>query len=266
MLTVKYWIGCSGYSYDDWVGRFYPEGMDKQMFFEYYAQKFNTVEINSTFYQLPSRTTVLHWANRAPDYFRFSIKFYREITHERKLFHIAPVLEKFYASLKPLITKNKIAVFLIQLPASFGKNLPKLEKFLNELPQGFKYAIEFRHHSWLTDDTFELLERYGVSYVIVDEPHLPPIIKITASFTYIRFHGRGRKVWYFYKYSEEELKPWVKKIKELETQVNEVFIYFNNHFRAFAPRNAMQLAQLLELKPEDLTPRIKQTSLWDFSD
>ncbi len=265
-LRVKYWIGCSGYSYNDWVGRFYPEGLDKQFFFSYYVQKFNTVEINSTFYQLPSINTVKHWTSQAPDYFKFSIKFYREITHDRKLFHIEPVLEKFFGVLQPLINKDKIAVFLIQLPASIGKNLPKLENFINYLPRTFRYAIEFRHHSWLTDDTFELLEKYGIAYVIVDEPHLPGIIKVTASFAYIRFHGRGKKVWYFYKYSEEELRPWAKKIKDLENQVNEIFIYFNNHFRAYAPSNALQFTKLLEIKVEDLVPqKARQTSLWEFS-
>ncbi|MHA1617381.1 MAG: DUF72 domain-containing protein [Candidatus Njordarchaeales archaeon] len=265
-LGVKYWIGCSGYSYDDWIGRFYPSNIEKKDILEYYVKKFNTVEINSTFYQIPDRRIVSHWAARAPPYFRYSIKFYQGITHERKLYHTRPVIDKFLNVLQPLIIRGKVAVFLIQLPASIGKNLQKLESFINELPKGFKYAIEFRHHSWLTDDTFQLLDKYNIAYVIVDEPHLPPIVRITADFAYIRFHGRGRKVWYFYLYSEDELKPWAEKIKkEIEPSVKEIFIYFNNHFRAYAPRNASQFIKLLGLNFEDIVPvGTRQASLWDF--
>ena len=266
VVSTRYWIGCSGYSYDDWIGRFYPSNIEKSDMLEYYANRFNTVEINSTFYQIPNRRLVYYWASRAPKYFKYSVKFYQGITHERKLFFAKPVLNKFFNVLQPLIAENKLAVFLIQLPASIGKNLEKLESFINELPKGFRYAIEFRHHSWLENDTFQLLEKYGVAYVIVDEPHLPPIIRITSDFVYIRFHGRGKKVWYFYKYSEEELKPWAEKIKnEIEPSVKEVYIYFNNHFRAFAPKNAMQFIKLLGLKMEDLVPiGTRQTSLWEF--
>ena len=267
VLAVKYWVGCSGYSYNDWIGRFYPSNIEKKDMLDYYIQKFNTVEINSTFYQIPERRTVGYWASRAPPYFKYSIKFYQGITHERKLYHTRPIINKFFAVLQPLIARNKIAVFLIQLPASIGKNLPRLESFINELPKGFKYAIEFRHHSWLTDDTFQLLDRYDIGYVIVDEPHLPPIIKITSDFAYIRFHGRGRKVWYFYYYSEEELKPWAEKIrKEIEPNVQEIYIYFNNHFRAYAPKNASQFIKLLGLNIEDLVPiEGRQSSLWEFT-
>ena len=183
-MLAKYWLGCSGYSYDDWVGNFYPPGLDKSLFFKYYSERFNTVEINSSFYQIPKRSSVLHWAKHAPSYFRFSMKLYREITHDRKLFNVKPVLDKFSIAIKPLLDKNLVSVFLIQLPASFGKNLPKLEDFFSELPSSYKYAIEFRHHSWLEDDTFELLEKYNIAYTIVDEPHLPPIVKITADFPY----------------------------------------------------------------------------------
>lgn len=261
---TKYWLGCSGYSYDDWVGEFYPHNLDKSLFFKYYSERFNTVEINSSFYQIPKRSNVLHWVRSAPSYFRFSMKLYREITHDRKLFNVRAVLNKFFTAIKPLLDKNLVSVFLIQLPASFGKNLPKLESFLNELSPRYRYAIEFRHHSWLENDTFELLEKYNVAYTIVDEPHLPPITKITADFTYIRFHGRGKKIWYYYNYKEEELKEWAKKIKKIESQVKSIYIYFNNHFRAFAPRNASQLAKLLGIEDKELIPIQRQTSLWEF--
>ncbi len=263
-LPSKYWLGCSGYSYDDWVGNFYPPGLDKSLFFKFYSERFNTIEINSSFYQIPKRNTVLHWVKNAPSYFKFSFKLYREITHDRKLYNVKPVLDKFFSAIKALIDKNLVAVFLIQLPASFGKNLLKLENFFNELPPNYKYAIEFRHHSWLENDTFELLEKYNVAYTIVDEPHLPPLVKITTDFTYIRFHGHGKKIWYYYNYKEDELKKWAKQIKEIEPQVKEIYIYFNNHFRAFAPRNASQLAKLLGIEDKDLVPVQRQTTLWEF--
>ena len=261
MYCTKYWIGCSGFSYKDWVENFYPKDLDPSKFLTYYSSFFNTVEINSTFYKWPRREQIFSWATRSPSVFKFSFKLPRDITHEKKLAYIQKDVKKFLTLLEPVIQRNKLGVILAQLPPSMGVDLKKLENFLVSLPAEIKFAIEFRRKSWLIDETFDVLKTYKVAYVIVDEPLLPPVIKITSTFTYIRFHGHGKKVWYFYKYSEKELLPWAEKIKRLESQVQEIYIYFNNHFRGYAPANALMLKKLLEVHDTNIS---RQSFLSEF--
>ncbi len=263
---TKWFIGCSGWSYNDWLGRFYPENMDKKDFLRYYVTKFNTAEINSTFYQLPSLSTVWGWTH-VPHYFKFSVKMWKKITHEAQLGKVEKLLDEFIETLKPLVMKNKLGVILIQLPPTFTKTtgFEKLEHFLALLPSNYKFAVEIRHESWIDESVFKLLEQYNVAWVIFDGPEKFPKVppKITADFTYVRFHGRYERFPYAYMYKEEELKEWVPILKNIETQVKEVWLYFNNHFKAHAPINALKMIQLLGLKIEDLTPHA-QLSLFGF--
>ena len=257
---AKYWIGCSGFGYDEWIGGFYPQGLERHKFLEYYARHFNTVEINTTFYNWPERRQVLIWTRKTPEYFSFSFKLPQDITHEKKLINASKDVIKFLDILSPVIEANKLGVILVQLPPSLRRDIKRLETFLAEIPhEKYKFAVEFRHESWLVRETFTVLSKYNVAYVAVDEPLLPPILEITANFTYIRFHGHGKNPWYFYDYKEEELKPWVRRIKYAEDLVNEIFIYFNNHFRAYAPKNAKTFIRLLGIKEEELVPRQKVT-------
>lgn len=257
-----YWIGCSGFYYKDWIGTFYPSNIKEQKLLEYYSSFFNTVEIDSTFYEWPKKGTIISWATKTPKNFRFSFKLPKIITHDKKLFHVEKDVDKFLKLLSPIMQKNKLGVILVQLPPSMGINLEKLKDFLNIIPSGVRFAIEFRRQSWLVNETFELLRKYNIAYVIVDEPLLPPLIEITANFSYIRFHGKGKKIWYYYKYKNEELEKWVPRIRPLEKKVNEIYIYFNNHFRGYAPSNALTLKSLLGLgvrKKEG-----EQKSLFDY--
>lgn len=243
--SKSFWIGCSGFSYKDWVGSFYPENVHKKDFLSYYARFFNTVEINTTFYEWPTKSQIVAWNNKVSKNFKFSFKMPRIISHEKKLAYAEKDVFKFVDLLEPVIRANKLGVILVQLPPSMGVNIKKLKSFLEILPKHIKFAIEFRRQSWLTERTFVLLKDFQVAYVIVDEPLLPPITKITADFTYIRFHGKGKKIWYYYNYSEEELKNWAGKIKDITAHVKEIYIYFNNHFRGYAPKNALLLRKIL---------------------
>jgi hypothetical protein len=135
---------------------------------------------------------------------------------------------------------------LIQLPPRYKYDLSHLEEFLSLLPHGFKYAIEFRHKSWLRDETWSTLSKYNVAYTIVDEPLLPPEVHVTADFAYMRWHGRGQRPWYDYHYREKELDDWVPKVREVEGSVKTTYGYFNNHFHGYAVENGLSILKMLD--------------------
>jgi len=265
-MGVKYLIGCSGWWYKDWNERFYPSGLDERRRLSYYSKYFNTTEVNVTFYKLPPISTVMGWAKRTPKNFIFSVKVPKDITHETHLLYAERLINKFFETISPLRKHEKLGSLLLQLPREFTKTkgtIERLEDFLGKLPKGLEYAVEFRHKSWVSNgEVFEILEKYNVGYVIVDGPPIPPIIRITTDFAYIRFHGHGKKVWYYYNYRKEELESWANKIKnEVEPNVKKIYIYFNNHFRAFAPKNAQEFIEILGLTRMELGLKPIQRSL-----
>ncbi len=246
-------IGASGWSYLEWYGVFYPRGLNSSDMLSYYAKFFDTSEVNSSFYSIPKKDTVHFWSRKTPENFVFAIKVYRGITHEKKLSNVQRDLISFIEKFEALERSRKLGPFLIQLPPRFKKNLNLLESialFLSTCREkyGYKFAIEFRHRSWVVSSTFKILERYGIAYVIVDEPLLPPVVKVTSDFAYIRWHGRGKEIWYNYKYSIDQLKKWVPKIKEIESSTEVVFGYFNNHFHGNAIKDALVMKELLGLR------------------
>lgn len=147
---------------------------------------------------------------------------------------------------------------LIQLPPKLEFNLDLLQTFLGELPSQVKYAIEFRDASWLNNETFKVLKEYEVAYTIVDEPLLPPEVHVTAGFAYFRWHGKGARPWYNYRYKIQGLKPWIPKIKEVARKVKVIYGYFNNHFHGYAVENCLQLLEMLgKLTPEQAKAKDK---------
>ena len=238
-------VGCSGWSYDHWVGKFYPEGMDRKDYFSYYSKYFDTVEINSTFYRLPFRNFVLGWARKAPKGFLYSIKVNRRITHLKRLKGIEGDLADFLERLNPLKERGLLGPILFQLPPGLHLDLILLKGFLSSLPGGYRFSIEFRHRSWLNDDVYKLLEEHGVAFCIVSSPKLPVVVRVTADFSYIRMHGRKR--WYDYCYSDEELEGWAKTVSKIHDEGKDVFIYFNNDPNAYAIENALKMKRLLNL-------------------
>jgi uncharacterized protein YecE (DUF72 family) len=242
----KILLGTSGWSYKDWVGPFYETAEESKL--KTYSRVFKTAEIDSTFYRFPTKGMVFGWLRYTPSDFIFSAKLPKQITHKGKLETraIEADLDKYCELMQPLRLDGKLACLLAQLPPSLKYDSSLLEGFLTTFPSNFEVAVEFRHESWLREETWKLLERYNAAYTIVDEPLLPPVVKVTSNIAYVRWHGRGERPWYYYLYQSEELEPWVDAVKDVEKQAEQVYGYFNNHYHGYAIRNCLQFAEMVE--------------------
>jgi len=241
-------LGTSGWSYNEWAGVFYPTASTNKL--SYYSKLYSTAEIDSTFYAYPSKGMPIGWARNTPDGFVFSVKLPQLLTHEKRLDlgkGVESDLVRFLGLLRPLIASGKLGPVLIQLPPSYTYqgDFDKLKAFLGMAPEDVKFAVEFRHPSWLRDDVWSFLKGRNVANVIVDEPLLPPDTVTTADFAFIRWHGRGSRPWYNYRYTDKELDGWVPKVKEVTSRVKKTFGYFNNHFRGFAVENSLRMMEKL---------------------
>ncbi len=247
-------IGTSGWSYEEWVGPFYSEADDR---LGQYFDVFMTVEVNSTFYSFPSAWLPRLWARRSPDGFRFALKVPRDITHKKMLADPRILIEKFLKLVDPLRKAERLGPLLFQLPPKLQCNISLLSKFLKTLPEGYEYAVEFRHPSWFEcREVIGLLRDYNVAFTVVDAPGLPGKVEVTADFSYFRWHGRGSRPWYNYHYRMGELREFAGKVLSARSKCKRVYGYFNNHFKGFAPKNALELLELLDI---GLTP--KQTEV-----
>lgn len=242
----KILLGTSGWSYEEWIGPFYVKREKK---LKEYSRLFRTAEINSTFYRYPTPGMIYGLIKASPSDFVFSAKLPKLITHTKKLDPDAGVeedIKTFVKLMSPVSRAGKLGAILIQLPPRFSySKIDMLSRFLTLLPEDFNFAVEFRNKSWLKDDTWSLLREHSVAYTIVDEPLLPPSTVFTADFSYIRWHGRGQRPWFNYRYSEEELREWVPKVKESAEKTGRVYGYFNNHFHGYAPENCIQLYEMM---------------------
>jgi uncharacterized protein YecE (DUF72 family) len=265
-MTAKILIGTSGWGYDEWIGPFYPKSLKKEDFLFYYSEIYYTNEINTTFYNTPSRWIVQNWASKTPNNFLFSVKIPQTITHEHKLNIDACLKDLIYFldSMKPLREAGKLLSFLIQLPPTFKKDVHfgNLKEFINNWPGypdrvDYNLVIEFRNKSWMNEETFEFLREKGLTYCAVIEPLLPPRMDITNSkLMYIRFHGFGEKIWFDYNFKEEEIKKWAESIRDVIPKVEKIGIYFNNHFSGYAAKNSLTLMQELGIQPRNAPDRI----------
>ncbi len=240
-MTGTIAVGTSGFSYDDWAGAFYPEGLARSRWFEHYVTRFPTVELNATFYRLPAESAVRRWREVAPEGFRFAVKGSRLITHVRRLEGCEEELSRFMARVRGL--GPALRVVLWQLPPSLRLDVPLLERFLALLPEGARHAVEFRHPSWLVEEAFEALRRRGVAHVSVSSTRMPADRTVTGDLVYVRFHGLGGG--YAHDYSAEELAPWAGFLREAHARGLEGYAYFNNDARARAPKNAAELIEAL---------------------
>jgi uncharacterized protein YecE (DUF72 family) len=237
-------VGCSGWNYDDWRGRLYPEGLGKQRWLGRYAECFDTVEVNSTFYRLASRNAVARWVEETPPDFLFAVKISRYITHVKRLNDVAPNLRILYERIAPLLASPKLGPLLWQLPPTFKRDDDRLARALADVPPEQRHAIEFRHESWFAPEVMELLRERNVALVIGDRPevHAFQTHELTAGFTFVRFHGgtRGANG----NYSHGELDEWAGRLRDWSRRV-EVFAYFNNDWEGFAIENALYLKERL---------------------
>jgi uncharacterized protein YecE (DUF72 family) len=245
-------LGTSGWSYKEWEGSFYQKSEKRKL--RAYSTVFRTAEIDSTFYRVPSKGTVMGWQRYSPSDFVFTAKLPKTITHEKKLGLKGDVkkdLEGFFDVMRPLQLGGKLGCLLIQLPPKYEFNLGNLESFFTMLDPIFRYAVEFRNLTWLRDETWKLLKKYEVAYVNVDEPLLPPETHLTADFAYFRWHGRGKQPWFDYRYSHDELDTWIPKVENAAANVKKTYGYFNNHFHGYAPENCLYLLEKLGLLTDE---------------
>ncbi len=237
---MEYYIGTSGWQYASWRGKFYPREVPKAKWLNYYANRFNTVEINSTFYRLPSDAAVSRWYQGTPADFTISLKASRYITHIKRLRGIEEPLAEFLK--RASILKEKLGAILFQLPPNLQRDDERLAGFLSVLPGKYKYVVEFRHRSWFDAEVWNILHKYGVAFCVLDMPGLSAPVLATASFTYVRFHGSV--LLYGSRYTRASLSEWAKRIKQLDA-VSAAYIYFNNDFNGFAIENARMMQQEL---------------------
>ncbi len=240
-------IGTSGWSYKGWEKRFYPRKLAVEEHLQYYATQFGTVEINLTFYRLPTPKMVEGWRDKTPKAFIYAVKGSRFITHMKKLLNVREGLRRYFGRIKAL--KGKTGVVLWQLPPFLKQDLERLEGFLRLLPASYQHAVEFRHPSWLTPETFELLRQYHSAHVSVSSLAMPMDLTVTSKIVYIRFHGlQGGAA---HDYTQVELEPWGEHIREQARRGKTVFAYFNNDANVRAPANAKLLRRIVGEEAEE---------------
>jgi len=253
------YLGTSGFSYNDWVGNFYPAGMPKAEWLTYYAREFNTCEVNSTFYALPKPSSLEAMDKKTGDDFLFCFKANQEMTHQRD--DNAAIFKAFCQVLEPIISAGKLGCILAQFPYSFSFNrrnwdyLSLFTERLGELP----VVIEFRNARWLRGEVFDWFRQHELGFCCVDEPPLPnllpPLAEATSKISYVRFHGRNSAKWwqheqayerYDYSYTPQELSEWLPRIHKLDSVAEKTFVFANNHWRGQAVSTIRQLRLMLD--------------------
>ncbi len=269
-------IGCQGWNYDDWMTKaggeavFYPRGTRSGAMLEIYARAFETVEVDSTFYAIPASSAVENWYKRTPEDFSFSLKLPQEITHEYILREASfPMLNEFCERI--LLLNEKLGAVLVQLPPQFEaskENAQALREFLRELPRAIRFAVEFRNRDWITDWTFEELEKNNVALCLVEGKWLPraqmfeAVGKPTADFSYIRFMGKRDLTTFdrVVRPQDTHLQMWREEIEKLKTK--DIFVYFSNFYEGFAPASVNKLKELLGQKTIQASSLENQKSLF----
>lgn len=268
-MTTEYRIGTQGWSYADWVGPFYPEGTRTADWLEAYTTRFDTVELDTTFYRAPSAKMVQGWDQKTPPGFLFAAKFPRAITHDAGLSGVADETRAFLRAIEPL--GAKLGPLLVQLPPQF-QNRPAeaaaLRQFVETLPAGFQYAVEFRHRSWLEPQTYALLAERGIAWCMIDLYYMPKVYEVTAPFTYVRWLGdRSKidKVDHVQFDRRRELIDWAAVLKErVADKVTRVYAYVNNHYAGHSPANVRQLHLLLNGRLPEGSPSSETALLPGF--
>jgi len=255
-------IGTSGFSYDDWVGPFYPAGLAKSDWLRFYARTFDTLELNASYYRMPDARTLEAMSAKAPEGFQFTLKAHGSMTHARDADQTS--YRAFVVALAPWRERDQLGCILAQFPPTFQHSeanlayLKGLRERFGELP----LAVEIRDRSWIRPSFFEALRQAHLGYCCVDQPRfrslVPPLAEVTASPAYVRLHGRNAAKWwwhehawerYDYSYSAQELAPWARRVRELEHEAGTVYVFANNHWQGQAVDTARQLRLLLEENP-----------------
>ena len=235
-------IGCSGWSYTHWRDPVY-EAQPARVWLQRYAELFDSVEVNTTFYRLPNRPMVQSWADGTPDDFTFAVKVSRYLTHIKRLTEVRDGWQRLQERIEPLIEARKLTCLLWQLPGRFERDDARLAGAIEQLPRDLRHAFEFRHASWFCPPVMQMLRDAGIALVIGDSPNRPfQEHRLTADFGYVRFHygHRGRRG----NYSPRELEQWAARIRRWSHRA-QMLVYFNNDCEAFAVENGLDLRRML---------------------
>ena len=255
-MTLQWHLGTMGFGYKQWVGAFYPTGMKTKNYLRHYSQHFDAVEIDSTFYGTPRSEQIQKWVSSTPPHFTFCLKTPRQITHEKPLPTSIDEMQIFLERVQLL--EEKLGVVLIQFGPDFTAHYREdLQNFLAELPQSIRYAVEFRHRSWIQPETAVMLQKYSCCFVTADYIHLPKEIVHTTDFLYCRFIGpHGR---YATKDKElldltTELTQWHKKMLPYLDKVSNVYGFFNNDFSGHSPATCNRFRKIVGLPDREIRP------------
>jgi uncharacterized protein YecE (DUF72 family) len=234
-------IGCSGWNYSHWREVFYPKGLPESRWLEHYAQSFDTVELNASFYRLPTRKAAAGWAQNTPDGFVFAVKASRYLTHVKRLREVREGVALLYGRIEPLVDSGKLGPILWQRPENFHRDDERLAAALEELPSG-RHCFEFRHASWFVPEVEKLLRAHRVALVVGDHPKRPfQTLTRTADWMFVRLHvGRGRHG----NYTPTQLREWAGRVREWRTE-GDVYVYFNDDWQGFAVKEARRLKELV---------------------
>jgi uncharacterized protein YecE (DUF72 family) len=244
MPNGEFYIGTSGWHYKHWKGKFYPSELSDADHFPFYCTLFSTVEINNSFYKLPSLKTFGDWRKESPPGFIFSVKGSRFISHMKKLNVNASSIQKFFNRAERL--KEKLGPILFQLPPKWNVNAERLSTFLSRIPKSHRYVFEFRNETWYTSEVYEILRKHNAAFCIYELAHHITPMEVTADFVYVRLHGPGEK--YQGNYSLRDISKWAKRGKEWAQEGKDVYVYFDNDQEAYAAFNAWQLLELVNEK------------------
>ena len=240
-MTVS--IGTSGWSYDHWDGVLYPPGTPPRDRLAHYVRRFDTVELNASFYRWPRTATFASWRRRLPPGFGLSVKAPRGLTHAKRLYAPEVWVQRLVSCWHELGERR--AVLLVQLHPAHERDDARLDHFLSLLPEWMRVAVEFRHPSWHVEDVFALLERRGAAYCVMSGAKLPCVLRATAPFVYVRMHGPDHEHLYAGSYPEADLRWWADRISEWSGAGRDVYVYFNNDGHGHAVRDAEGLRRLV---------------------
>jgi uncharacterized protein YecE (DUF72 family) len=254
-----FYCGTSGFSYDDWAGIYYPQHLPRKNWFSYYAQEFNSIELNFTYYKLPEVSTMKSLASKTGAGFLFAVKANQGMTHKRQ--QEPGIFEAFIRSLQPLVSEGKLGCVLVQFPYSFNRSLSNFEylRQFHDWMRGLELVVEFRNSSWLNPEITDWMRDRDVGFCCVDEPQiprlLPPVAEVTSHTGYIRFHGRNEAKWwkhehawerYDYTYRPGELEEWIPRIVQISKSADRTFIFANNHWKSQAVDTIRRVRSMLD--------------------
>jgi uncharacterized protein YecE (DUF72 family) len=259
-------IGTQGWAYPDWIGNFYPPGCKQEHYLPFYAEVFDTVELDTTFYHPPKPTIVRSWARHTPESFRFSAKVPQAITHAARLASMSEQMQEFARALEPL--GERMGPLLVQMPAEFERDqgtVGVLDRFLAATPATVRVAVEFRHRSWHCPESFDLLRARRAAVAWTEWRDLPRLTEVTTDFLYLRWLGDRQAIQRYDRVQierGESFEAWECDLERVLPQVREIYGYFNNHWAGHSPASANEMKRRLGLVTVDWKERWTQRELW----